>query len=159
MRVLHPRTSSTAFALCLAIGAVGCGGDPDASHPNPDQEIGCRNDARARSYAPGSELRGERYRFVLVAADPAPPARGQNRWTLQVLDENTPLDDVALEVIPFMPDHDHGPAQLPSVAPTGDRRFTIDAIDFFMPGLWRVTIIATADDVEDSVEFYFCVAG
>lgn len=154
MRVLH---LLFAFAPCLALGVSGCGDDADApSHPH--EEIGCAADPRAQRYTPGISVEGARYRFVLEAADPAPPARGTNRWTVAVLDGDTPVTDITLGVAPFMPDHDHGPAELPVIVPTGDR-FSVDAIDFFMPGLWRVTVSATQGAAVDSAEFHFCVAG
>src|SRR5438445_9196586 len=51
--------------------------------------------------------------FKLMSADPAPPARGDNTWILQINSMSAgvvgaPLTGAAMSVVPFMLAHGHG---------------------------------------------------
>jgi hypothetical protein len=140
----------------------GCGGgEPPEADMARSAEIGCANDERAQPYLPDMELRGESgpLRFRLIAADPAPPARGENTWVIQLVDvEGEVVDDAALEALPFMPDHGHGSTRVAS-ASRGDDGYELSPLVFFMPGLWRVRLDAQTDLGDDAAEFFFCIEG
>src|SRR5215467_6438806 len=73
--------------------------------------ITCQNDPRAMTYASGlsvTSTSGTR-KYVLLTADPAPPARGTDTWTLKITDAGgTSQPGLTVGVLPFMPDHGHG---------------------------------------------------
>ena len=91
---------------------------------------------------------------------PAPPVRGDNSWTVKV---TTPsggaVSGATLEAVPFMPEHGHG-TSVEAVATANDEgSFMVTPLDFFMPGLWRVTLTAKAGALTDTASFFFCVPG
>jgi len=123
--------------------------------------VGCEMDPTAQTYAAGMMQAGMngKLSFQLMSSDPGPPLRGTNVWELKVLDSmGQPVSGATLTVTPFMPEHGHGSSVVPTVSPDSDN-YKISNLYLFMPGLWRVTIGATAGQVTDSAAFTFCVAG
>jgi len=155
--------------LRLAVGAVallfvGCDGgdDPiaDAGHaslrdagPPPAGDV----------YAAGMEHVGEagRLKMALLEAEPAPPDRGDNRWTVRVLDaDDVPQGGCALEVKPFMPAHGHGANKDAVVTPAAEPgEYVVEPLDLFMPGLWEVRFTVECGGVTDNVLFSFWIRG
>lgn len=147
----------------VAIGAAGCddGGSNDEAADDGMTMQGCEAEERDDTYALGLEKSGSAVRVQFVDAVPAPPDRGDNTWTLRVLDVATgaPMQDMAVAVDPFMPDHMHGTSIPVDVTPMDEPGvLQLDPVNLFMPGLWEVTIDFTlADGTEDAVVFRFCV--
>src|SRR5215471_3385660 len=106
------------FVLVLALGvaAGGCGSSTPASPPiNGDAGMlySCDTETRAQPYMPGMTVTSQKGGYVatLMASVPAPPARGNDSWTVQIADSNgTPIDGLTIMANPFMPDHGHGPS-------------------------------------------------
>lgn len=121
----------------------------------------CAEETRADTYMLGLERSGERVTVRFVDAMPAPPARYDNTWVVDVFDTATgmPLPDVTLEVEPYMPDHQHGTSIACHVEPmTAPGQVKLEPVNLFMPGLWEVRLHFTlADDATDEVVFRFCV--
>jgi len=85
-----------------------------------------------------------KYTFTLVQATPAPPDLNGNVWTFKAVDATSATPDVSqLIVYPFMPLMGHGSDQTPTLVKNADGSFTASDIDFFMPGLWTVTLTVT----------------
>jgi hypothetical protein len=159
------RTLLAAFVFVVGSGPLGCGGD-DHSHATTASgdggAIGCNADPRAQPFSAGLQRMGDagKLTFVLVAADPAPPLRGTNAWTVKVLDaKGDAVPGATLAAEPFMPDHGHGSSSKPAATANADGTFKVAPLDLMMPGLWRVTLTAKAGDVTDAASFFFCVAG
>ena len=161
-----------ATVLMAALGcAGGCSGsdaaDPvvaDASRP----ASACAGDPRAQTYAAGMEQPGlaGNVRVRLVTASPAPPAKGLNAWTLQVVDAGgAPVVGAVVTVKPFMPDHGHGSSLVPSATPTDAAgRSSVTGLELFMAGVWEVSILVAlpADagvSATDTAKLTFCVDG
>jgi hypothetical protein len=160
MKGLHKYAGALAAAL-VALSA-GCDGG-ETNGQEPPASI-CANETRDDAYAAGMEKQGAegKLRVRLVEGDPAPPAKGENTWTIQVLDAaGAPVSGATLTVTPRMPDHGHGSGVVPSVMDLGtDGEYEISAIDLAMAGLWEVTILVTTGAGEsDTVKFAFCVEG
>jgi hypothetical protein len=98
----------------------------------------------------------------MVEATPAPPAKGTNAMTLELTDAGgKPIDGATITVTPFMPDHAHGSAVTPVVAPAGPGRYSVTKVYLPMAGLWRITVsvqAASGAPVQDAV-FQFCLDG
>jgi hypothetical protein len=159
------RTFNTLLAAALPalVGACSGGGGPAPSETDAaaNAAIGCTADARAFDYEPGLEQPGESglLSFRLVSAEPAPPAKGQNSWLLELFDgDGAGVGAAEIEATPFMPDHGHGSTQIPSVS-VADESYDLSPIVFFMPGLWRVRLDAQTDLGDDAAEFFFCIEG
>lgn len=147
----------TNLALSLSFLATACGSDDDPGN----QVVDCSDEPRADVYAAGMSKIGENgLEFVLVGSDPTPPDRGDNDWTIQVIEAATPASDLILDVVPFMPDHGHGTPKVPEITTGADGMYDINPVNLWMPGLWEVTVSASDDDgLLDSVTFAFCLDG
>lgn len=142
----------------LLLGVAACGASPSAGNTDT---VTCRTDARADTYAANLTKPGQasHYTFVLQQAQPAPPAKDTNTWTVAILDSaHAPVTGATLTIKPFMPDHGHGSSLVPSATAQGDS-YTITPLYFFMPGLWQTTITAQVDSVIDAAVFAFCIEG
>lgn len=112
--------------------------------------VGCSGDAREDHgqmvvTSDGGAL------LVTIASEPAErPVRGNNRITFHIESTSTgePLDDLELEMAPFMPAHGHGSSQEPALTPLGDGRYRFDDVVLTMPGLWelRTTVAGPITD-------------
>src|SRR5689334_11267890 len=79
-----------------AVLALGCSSSDDDKSSNNDaaatgttgEQFQCSSDPRVETYVANLEKKGMlgRATFVLTSADPAPPRRGLNAWTLHVMD-------------------------------------------------------------------------
>ncbi len=165
------RGRATAFLAGAAALVAACG--PSASSPEDGGStssasstdaglVGCASDPRAQAFAPNMTKQGEAgvFTFVLVSADPAPPAIDQNTWVLAVEDGsgNVVQGVMLTSVTPFMPDHGHG-TSTPTITPNPDGTFTVSSVYLFMAGLWQTTVVAQANGEKDSAVFSFCIAG
>jgi hypothetical protein len=136
-------------------GAAGAGGE----------EVSCTDDERVEVFARGLSKSGETgFKVTIDAGDPAPPARGDNTWTVTVLDAaGEPLAGARLAVSALMPDHGHMSPSTPEATVTdAEGRSTISGLNLFMAGVWVVQLQVTEADAEeqaDSVSFAFCVEG
>jgi hypothetical protein len=154
---------STLLPLAAACGTDG-GGSDDENLPS------CEEDTRDEPYVAGMEKTGEAgYTITLMDSDNAPPAKGDNVWTVKVTDPNgEPVEGITFECLAYMPDHGHSSPVIPVVTEMGEGMYTLDPINLFMPGYWETTVTAVDagatdspdDDVDlDTVQFNFCVEG
>ncbi len=152
-------------SLCLALCACDAAGEDGGLDPTADTELvsppagGCATEDRADRYELGLRRIGERLQVVILDATPAPPSRGDNTWIVRIEDDAGVPQPARIEVTPFMPDHQHGSsieARIDRGAEDGE--FVIERVNFFMPGLWEVTLDLTLDDgSQDAVVFRFCI--
>lgn len=152
---------------------AGCGGSSSASNGvdagvataddvGDSGLITCQNDARVSAYTAGmaKSTTSGRLTYSITSADPSPPARGVNGWTIRVTDATgTPKAGLAIDVLPFMPDHGHGSSVEASVTANPDGSYTVGNLYFFMAGVWRVTFSTPSGAGTESVDFFFCVPG
>lgn len=151
----------TAMCLALTTPLAACSGD-DGGGDAGEEELACADDDRADTYTAGMSKIGDNgFEFVLVDAAPTPPDRGDNDWTIQVLDPAAaPMDGLTLEVVPFMPDHGHGTPKVPAITPADSGTYQASPVNLWMPGLWEVTVSATDDTgLLDTTVFSFCLDG
>ena len=89
---------------------------------------------------------------------PAPPARYDNTWVVEIAASGAPLENAQLQVTPFMPAHEHSSAIRVETTPmTEAGRYMLDHVNFSMPGVWETTIRATAGATTDSAVYKFCI--
>ena len=130
------------------------------------QIVHCETDPRVVAYAANltrASASGA-LNVSLVSADPAPPARFTNTWTVTLSDAaHTPIVGAALHVVPYMPDHGHGTSIVPTITPNADGTYTVSNLYLFMAGVWRIRFdVADADagmSISDSVDFFVCIEG
>jgi len=153
------RLITVALLGVFPVALLGC--DKDDSDDDVMTTRSCEVEQRDDTYVLGLEKTGTRVRVQFVDAMPAPPDRGDNTWTLRMLDVATgaPTENAELVVDPFMPDHMHGTSIPVEVTPMEEPGvFQLDRVNLFMAGLWEVTLDLTlADETEDEVVFRFCV--
>jgi hypothetical protein len=126
-----------------------------------DEEVDCTKVTNADTFVVGLSKTGEAgmLGFALMSASPAPPARDDNTWIVQITDNGGHLlPDATLTVTPFMPSHQHGSPVHTDVTPTSTPgEYTLDPVNMWMPGVWEVTIQAKKDAVVDSAVYTFCI--
>jgi hypothetical protein len=136
-----------------------CGPKPSGSDAG---EVGCATRTDVDVYAQGLQRASPNGHFsaTLVSADPAPPVRGTNNWTVKLTDAQGNVAGDAPEATPFMPEHGHGTSVVPSMQKQNDGTYQVGPLYLFMPGVWRVTFspMAGATDA-DSPRFLFCIDG
>jgi hypothetical protein len=118
----------------------------------------CASETRADTYAVGLEkVTPSGVRVRMLDATPAPPAKNENSWTLQVLAaDGTPIDDATITITPFMPDHAHGSAVTPEITAVGSEgKYTVKRVYLPMAGFWTMTVLVG----NEQVVFGFCIEG
>lgn len=147
---------SLLFVTLAACGSSGSTG--------PDAADNCTNDPRAETPVVPLEHMGDggALDFKIMSYDPAPPARGNNTWIVQINQMTggvvgQPMSNEQMTVTPFMPDHGHGTAIVPVITtmPTAGQ-YQIANINTWMPGLWEITIAATTAPADQTV-YRFCI--
>lgn len=150
------RRVDIALALLLAPLAA-CGSDtPD------DEVVNCDLETDKDEFVVGLTKAGEQgvFDFSLLSFTPAPPAAGENAWSLEVMSSGAtaaPVTGAVMDVIPFMPKHQHGPGEDPVIAPGVDGTYDVSKINLWMPGIWEVTIEATSGGQTDQAVFRTCI--
>ncbi len=159
------RTRICLAAALFALGAAGCdGGDTGGTGTTtaPSQE-GCAGDPRVTEYQAGMEAKSEDGSITvsLLDADPAPPAKGDNVWTLKIVDAaGAPVTGATLALQAYMPDHAHSSTVVPEITPAGDGTYTLDPVNLFMPGVWEITVdVSPPGGTVQSVLFTLCILG
>jgi hypothetical protein len=144
----------------LALSLPACGGDGTSQQ----QQGLCTDDERASQYVAGLEQASDAgmFKAKLLAGTPAPPDRGNNTWTISVLDPSgAPMSGVnEVRVKAWMPDHGHGTNPLwndATVQPDGT--YQVGPFNLFMPGLWQFTVSVEAANQNDTAVVSFCVEG
>jgi hypothetical protein len=120
----------------------------------------CANNTRAEPFAEGLAKRGGagHFQIKLVSATPAPPARGDNVWVVEVDDGTGPVAGAQLTATPFMPDHGHGtPMKVEVAAASAAGQYKLSPVNLWMPGYWETSVTATSQGVSDTVVFKLCV--
>lgn len=147
------------FLMLLLAGCPGPSAGTDSGMPD-EAAVGCSMDPQAETFAMGMKKTGAMgmLTFTLVTSDPAPPARGNDTWTIKVEKNGQAQTGATIGVSLFMPKHGHGTSVVPMVMPMGDT-YVLSPLYFFMPGLWRITLTATVAGMSDSAEFFFCIEG
>jgi|HubBroStandDraft_6_1064221.scaffolds.fasta_scaffold512822_2 hypothetical protein len=124
----------------------------------------CATDPRGQHYAvglSGASTDGS-LKMSFVDASPAPPAEGENYWTLKVTDgSGAPLTGASFNVKPWMPDHLHGSSIVPEMTPMSEAGvYHVGILEFFMPGIWQTTFTLEQDSgPPEAVVFTFCISG
>lgn len=160
MSITH-RILACTLAAAFATSTGGC------SSPAADDDGGttynCAADTRDEQFLAGMQKEGAGGVVVaLTSATPAPPARDDNAWVIDVSKAGAAVTGATIKVTPFMPDHRHGTSVVVVVTPdaTVPGRYQLSPINLWMPGFWEITIDVTpAGGVRDSVVFRFCITG
>lgn len=147
------------IATLLALSSSACANDEPESEPFNI----CDNFNTAyEDIVTGLTKEGDNglVRVRYVSSTPAPPAEGDNTWTVQLTDtSDTPLADGAVtEVKPWMPDHGHGTTVEPTMSDMdGESMVDVNDIDFRMPGVWTLTFTVETGGQIDTATFNVCI--
>ncbi len=157
--------SKTMRALLLVPVVAAC----HTSMSNVDADNGtynCAAETRADVWQIPLVKNGEQnaLQFSLVDATPAPPARGDNTWTLQINQMangvvGAPMSNATLTATPYMPDHMHGTPKVVAITPMPTAgQYQLSPVNMWMPGLWQTTITASATGgPADTVVYSICI--
>jgi hypothetical protein len=167
------RLSALATALLAVIACEsssspppGAGTESAAGTSGLEGEVSCLDDARVDTYTAGLTKAGAagELTFKLVASEPAPPAKGGNKFEVSVEDTAGEPASGDLRIALLMPDHGHGTQVTPVVTFDPDtQHFEIAPVYLFMAGVWRVELglyeDAEATQPRDRATFFFCIEG
>jgi hypothetical protein len=154
---MRPRHFSFGSILAAALLAA-CGGGSSMADAG---QVNCQTDSRVFTYAPNLTVdsANKALKFVLVQSDPAPPARGNDTWTLHVTNASgQAMANLGLSVQTLMPEHGHGSSVTPTITDKGVGDYTVTPLYLFMPGVWRIRFFPAATPNE-TADFWFCVQG
>jgi hypothetical protein len=136
--------------------------------------VTCLGETRAPPFVGGMQVMSRNGTFVLkVLANTytdgmgkvitGKPAKGVDQWMIEtdVASSSAPIDGLAMDVVPFMPDHGHGTSVAVTVTPEGSGRYMISPLYLYMAGYWEITFDITdssgATPVTDSAIVKVCV--
>src|SRR5687767_7097151 len=127
-----------------------------------DVSYNCAEETRDDEFVVGITKAGMsgKLSFKLLEATPAPPARGDNTWILELTSQGAaaPVTGAAMIVTPFMPDHQHGTPVTALIEPMPTAgQYKLAPVNLRMPGLWQTTIEASAGNDTDKAVFAFCI--
>ncbi len=148
---------------CVVLGSIlvaACGGDD-----HDDDPVDCTAVTGTDEFVVGLQKTGAggMLDFQLMSAEPAPPARNDNTWVVQVSSMQSgvvgvPIDGATLTVTPFMPEHQHGSPIRVTVTPAGTAgQYLLSPVNLWMPGVWETTIRATSGSTTDTAIYKFCI--
>ncbi len=160
------RSLSFAVALSILLALVPACGDEDPGSSSSSSSGGnataCERDTRKDVYAAGLAKTGASVTVKILDAQPAPLVKGTNALVLQVLDgAGKPVDGATITIVPFMPDHGHGSAVAPIVAPKGaEGKYDVSKVYLSMAGLWELRVNVQIPGASPAdVTFAFCLDG
>lgn len=143
----------------LLLGALGACHGSSAS-PDAEEVIDCTT-VQADTFVIGLDKPGTAgmLDFKLMAASPAPPAQGNNTWTVKVstMAGGTAVPGATIQVTPYMPAHMHTSPIKATVTDKGDGTYTLAPVNLWMPGVWETTLQVTSPSGADSAMFRFCI--
>jgi hypothetical protein len=158
-----PRPSALGALVALLLASAGCDGSGGTPPIDSGPLYSCETETRAVPYAANLERMFDpgAYKAVLTSADPAPPAKGDNTWTVRILDaDGMPVDGLTITPSAIMPDHGHPPSVKPVATPAGDGAYSITPLYLFMAGYWEVTLqFQPAGSAKQTVVFPICIPG
>jgi len=166
MRVQASELLTWVLAGALLALAGACGQSDD--HDHPTATVPCDEEPRADAFSGDLEKTGDAGLaiFTLHSIDPEPSDIGDNDWQMSVRSAvgDTPLSGCDLDILPFMPDHEHGSNQ-PHGVEGEPSHYSITGLRFIMPGYWQNTATITCPENEnggemtDTTIYGFCVEG
>ena len=148
----------TALFFGLSLFAAACSGGGD----DGDETVNCAEEDRDDTYVAGLAKNGQmgKLTFTLVEATPAPPARYDNTWILQLTSVGAaaPVTGAAMIVTPWMPDHQHRSPSAVVVEPLPEAgKYKLEPVNLWMPGFYETTIEAQDGQNVDKAVFKFCI--
>jgi hypothetical protein len=149
---------STLLALSLGLSVLpACADDGGGTE---DIKVNCDLETRDDDWVVGLTKPGSEGVLSFEVVDTTIPAVYDNRWVIQVnqtAGTAAPVENATLQVTPFMPDHGHlSPIDAEVTAMPTAGQYELSPIYLSMPGMWEVTIQATAQTASDSVVFRVC---
>jgi hypothetical protein len=79
-----------------------------------------------------------------------PPERGRASIEYLVRADGEPVDDLDLEVLPWMPSMGHGASVHPTVTPMGEGRYEVANVDLYMAGHWELRATFSGPMVDEA---------
>jgi len=152
---------SSLISVVLVSLVAACGSDDTG-----DPEVDCSMVTGTDTFVVGLDKPGVggTLDFQLMSAEPAPPARDDNTWIVQLNTMTSgvvgaPIDGATFAVTPFMPEHQHGSPIRVEITPVPGQagQYTLSPVNMWMPGVWETTIMADSGTTTDKAVFRFCI--
>jgi hypothetical protein len=149
-------------SLIVALSLIAACGD--STQGDDATSVNCANEPTADEFVIGLQKTGDAglLDFQLISATPAPPARGDNEWIVQIttIAGGTAVSGATIFATPFMPKHQHGTPIDVQVAPMPTAgQYKLSPVNLWMPGLWETTVEVTSSSGADVVVYRVCIPG
>jgi hypothetical protein len=177
--------SSLAAILLAALASPACKSNAAADDAGmvPDADlVTCTTETRAPKFEPGMAVTSQNGMYVLKVmkntyADAmgkvlmVDPTKGVDQWIVEAdgampagddagVTPTAPVDGLKIDVVPFMPDHNHGTTAV-AVKAQGAGTYLIAPLNLYMAGYWEITFDLTdssgSTPVMDSAIVKICV--
>jgi YtkA-like protein len=152
------------LAILLTTALAACGTtDPGTGDDTP---VNCDEITGTDQFVVGLEKVGNANMldYKMISGDPAPPARNDNTWVIQLnqmqgTTVGAAVAGASIVVTPFMPAHQHGAGKSVLITPMPtDGQYKLSPINLWMPGVWETTIEVVSSPMgTDKVVFKFCI--
>ena len=153
------------IAILAAAVVAACGG----SNSGPGDDAGvvnCANAPGVMTYAPSMTVTSASgaTKYTLVSSSPAPPAHGNDIWTVKVTNaaNGSAMPGLNLGIKTLMPEHGHSSPTIATITDNGGGNYTVgtssNPLYLFMPGVWQIQLFPSAAPT-DTGTFLFCVQG
>jgi hypothetical protein len=152
-----------ARALLASWLALGCSSDEAPAQPGEGEGGTAADptcDDRGQPLVPGLSLQGaEDVEVQLQSLEPSQPVVGDNNWSVSVTRAGAVLEGAALEVSPWMPDHQHASTKTVLVVETDPGTYRLSPVYLGMLGYWEIGIdIELDDELLAHVSFDTCLS-
>jgi hypothetical protein len=166
------RTLPLFATLSTTAATAACSGSGTTDAGSAMAECALHDDVQM--YVVGLEVMGQKglMDFQLMDAMPAPPARNNNTWMVQItatgassgsgsgssVAPGTLIADANINATPFMPDHGHGTSIEVIVTNEGSGQYQLSPVNLWMPGYWVTTLSVSSATVGGDIgQYKFCI--
>ena len=149
------------LVLLASVVLAACSGG-SSSTADAEEIVNCATVTGADTYVVGLPKHGMAgaLDFKLMSATPAPPAQGNNDWTLQINATSAgaaPVVGAQIQVTPYMPAHMHTSPIKAVVTDKGNGLYELTPVNLWMPGVWQTTISVVSASGTDNATYSFCI--
>jgi hypothetical protein len=149
--------------MILCLGLAACSGGNGGADADPP--VDCSTVQGVDTFVAPLKKQGTNgtVEFQMLSATPAPPARGDNAWVVQINSMasgavGSPMDGATFHVTPFMPAHQHGTPVEVQITPAGQPgQYNLTPVNLWMPGVWETTIDVSSGATTDHAVYKFCI--
>jgi YtkA-like len=87
------------------------------------------------------------YSFSLLAPETVTRGNYVLQYVITSTATGSAVDDLDLDIVPWMPAMGHGTSQVPTITGLGGGTYELDDVDLYMPGLWQLRTTSSGNQL------------